>query len=388
MSHPTATSTSTSDRTAAALQSSLPVAAGAPGFAPPRSPADVADRFRARMTGWLSDLERTAARAVRLEQDPEVYHQLRVLVRRLRAGLRLMREVSPDRKRTATLVAIDSELRGLAAAAGPIRDADVLARHLDGDGTDDPEAGPKSALAAFGRLPDTEGSTIAGGPESGLARSASDAASGPALAAARDLLRCDLAARRSAALPRLVRTIEAIRRAGVTGRTAASLDGLVLSPASAPAFAGLLHARLVRIVDSVGRAERTGDPEAFHSARIQVKRLRYGLELALDAKSGLPVIDGLARLQQLLGSAHDHQVWSERCRTLRRHLTRRGHDVLPRRGLADLLCWEASAARACQRRSVQHWDALVEGGYTEQVIGSLSHLAAADPAAIEAREAR
>src|SRR6202158_2797757 len=64
----------------------------------------------------------TAEHANALAGDVEAIHRLRVATRRLRAGLRMLREVAPGGEAQSTA----DELAWLCGAIGAVRDLDVL----------------------------------------------------------------------------------------------------------------------------------------------------------------------------------------------------------------------------------------------------------------------
>jgi CHAD domain-containing protein len=57
------------------------------------------------------------------------------------------------------------------------------------------------------------------------------------------------------------------------------------------------------------RADLSGTPEDLHRLRIESKRLRYAMELAVDLLPGLtPPLKDLARMQSTLGRLHDIDI--------------------------------------------------------------------------------
>jgi CHAD domain-containing protein len=80
-------------------------------------------------------------------------------------------------------------------------------------------------------------------------------------------------------------------------------------------------ARRTRVVrEAVGQAGGLYNPEALHRVRIAVKKMRYAVEVALDAaRSGHEAeLRVLKRVQVVLGSMHDAQMLLARVRDLER----------------------------------------------------------------------
>lgn len=81
--------------------------------------------------------------------------------------------------------------------------------------------------------------------------------------------------------------------------------------------------RAVHLKDAMNEAGAMYLPERLHSVRIAIKKLRYGLELSVEA-AGLkdtPDLRGLRRCQELLGRLRDFQMLIERVRQTQACLT-------------------------------------------------------------------
>ncbi len=194
----------------------------------------------------------------------EGVHQLRVVMRRLRATLALFEAALP--RRTAQM--LDRQLAELGRAVGPVRDLDVLA----------------VAVAKRGRKID---STLE-----------------PAVATIVRHVRD----RRAAAHALLVSTLDAPRTRQTTSRLAA----LATQRGHDATPCGIVAAGLVRpLVNDIRRAGRKVDADpssgALHRLRIRAKQLRYALE-TLDGLGG-DATRRLARrltdLQHVLGDQRD-----------------------------------------------------------------------------------
>jgi CHAD domain-containing protein len=97
------------------------------------------------------------------------------------------------------------------------------------------------------------------------------------------------------------------------GRRLASVAA-ALQASDNPRWRDVLSARLLkrarRLAQAVGDAGQMYLPERLHQVRISAKKLRYGLELAADAKIGgaAGLLRPIKRIQDLLGRLHDLQV--------------------------------------------------------------------------------
>ena len=217
------------------------------------------------------------SRGVRLGEDPECLHRMRVASRRLRSALTLFEPLFEGKGTRRWR----REVGGLARTLGDGRDLDVQTQYLE------------TFIAGCGDR------ALRPGPE-------------------RLLLR--LRQRR-----------EALQRTVV-----ASLDSFFDGPtpsAMAEAFRGLLERDLLcgapeeghlgdraaealfpllaRLLSFAGSARCPEDVEGLHSMRIAAKRLRYAVEIFLPhlGEGGESLLDEARSLQGLLGRIHDDDVW-------------------------------------------------------------------------------
>jgi CHAD domain-containing protein len=209
---------------------------------------------------------------VRLGEDPEALHQLRVATRRSRALLRAARGlVAPEWAEP-----LRAELAWLGGLLGPVRDLDVLLEHLD-----------------------SEAASLEGDDARAFRR-----------------LRARLADERREAR-------EALLEAMGSGRYFRLLDTLA-GAANAPAgelttplseIAGKAFARLQKAVK--GLPPRPADDE-LHRVRIKTKRARYAAELAAPelGKGGARLVDRAKVVQDVIGEHQDACVAEDRLRAL------------------------------------------------------------------------
>ncbi|MFN9679200.1 MAG: CHAD domain-containing protein [Betaproteobacteria bacterium] len=234
------------------------------------------------------------AHGLRRRDEPEFVHQARVALRRMRSALRLLA------RDTTVPAALISELRWLASALGPARDADVLVTST-----------LPAVLAALTAPPSAAQSAAAS-----AAWSAPPSA--PPSAEKAGAVRSLLAAARR---PR-VRGRRLARAAVGSGRCALlALDLLAWTRSPhderertlrqlAPRRLASAHRRLLR----AGRFFAALPPAEQHAVRILGKRLRYALDLfapALPAPAAAAAANYgavLAQLQEELGALNDAAV--------------------------------------------------------------------------------
>ncbi|MFN8547283.1 MAG: CHAD domain-containing protein [Candidatus Eisenbacteria bacterium] len=219
--------------------------------------------------------ERLRAREAptRLGEEPEALHQMRVAVRRLRAGLSFFREVLPEASERHR-----ARLRALGRALGPVRDLDVLSQEM-------------ARAASAARKCGVEEAT-------GL-----------------EALRVVLERRRAEARARLVRRLDApghardLERLTSFLRRGAPRRGIPIRPAreELPTWIGRRRRRLRRLLGSL---EADGPTAALHEARIAAKKLRYALEFSqpLYEPESARYVRRLVDLQDLLGTVQDLAV--------------------------------------------------------------------------------
>jgi CHAD domain-containing protein len=209
---------------------------------------------------------------VKLGDDPEDVHDLRVAVRRLRALLRSAASTLPAEWTTP----LRSELKWLGTEVlGPLRDLDVLLAHL------------REATAALGADAD-----------------AADAALAP------------LAAEHTAARELVLATLVGDRYLELLIQLDRSVDNPPVVADAAPAAIAAAEFRKLRRRMSAVDADATD--EELHSLRIRGKKARYAAELAEPAV-GRPAkrfVASAKQLQDVLGEHQDALVAEERLRGL------------------------------------------------------------------------
>jgi CHAD domain-containing protein len=239
--------------------------------ATPSADARAIDRVRARIEEQYLELLRHDP-GVRVGDDPEDLHDLRVAARRLRALLRaadalLVPEWSGP---------LRDELKWLGGELGPARDLDVLLEHLRADAA---ELGDDEVAfgAVFERLERERGD-------------------------ARKRLEKAL---KSARYRALLEALDAASRAPHARQLDAPLDEL----------AGAEFKQLARAVKALG-----DDPtdEALHRVRIKGKRARYAAELAepVVGKRARRVVSRAKSFQDVVGEHQDAVVAEQRLRAL------------------------------------------------------------------------
>jgi CHAD domain-containing protein len=209
---------------------------------------------------------------VRLGEDPEALHQLRVATRRSRALLRAARGlVSPEWAEP-----LRAELAWLGGLLGPVRDLDVLLEHLD-----------------------TEAATLEGDDARAFRRLRSR------LVSERESARAALLEAMSD--ERYFRLLDALERADQAPDTASTVS---LPEIAAKAFGKLRKA-------AKALPKHPSDDE-LHRVRIETKRARYAAELGEPAlkKAGTRFVTRAKVLQDVIGDHQDAVVAEERIREL------------------------------------------------------------------------
>jgi CHAD domain-containing protein len=233
-----------------------------------------------------------ALQHARRSQDVEAVHDLRVASRRLRAFGVTFRELIPDKTRRR----LEKKLKRVARAVGPLRDLDV-----------------QLELVA-GRL---------GALSSELDR------------AALEHLLEHLELRRTQGMRRAERRLEAVELDAISrllNRAArAVIDGLSERDAEAYALS-LLEELLADATEQVPPADSPEDPEKLHRLRIDIKELRYALELfePLLGASFEALHARAVALQEVLGAYHDLVTLAEVVGERSAELRRRKRDALAR----------------------------------------------------------
>jgi len=200
----------------------------------------------------------------RLGTDPENLHQFRVASRRLRAFLRVARQLLD----TTWAASLGTQLGELGRAGGPVRDLDVLLEQLQRELQSlDP-----------GELPAAQ-SLIA------------------ALGSERDRLQRELLV--ALAEPAYLRLLD---------RLALPIQASPQPPRTS--LRKLAARELRRLVGDVQKLGGSPDEEALHALRIKVKRVRYAVELGGEPTRPRTerVIGAAKTLQDLLGEHRDTVV--------------------------------------------------------------------------------
>jgi len=280
-------------------------------------PTILPDLLEGRLEALLKQLA-----AVRDEDDPESVHALRVATRHLRVALD---SAAPFLGAKAHKRQV-RDVRALAAAAGRVRDADVMLDSLRARAIQEAEVERAGIEALIDAL----------SVQRATARDELD----PVLDRWMDEDEGDSAA---AVFRRALTAIKARRKLGtraLTGRVAAEA----------------IEAALARF-EKRGRQFAAGDavPDAAHRLRIATKRLRYSVELfaSLLPTEADERLRELQDLQALLGTMHDHDV------------------------LTDLLAWERAQALERQLHQLER-AVFTEGSREERLAAVREGLSSSD----------
>ncbi|MGI8606817.1 MAG: CHAD domain-containing protein [Gaiellaceae bacterium] len=236
----------------------------------PAAPADDAAALRAMLARQHEQILANDP-GVRLGDDPEAVHRLRVATRRLRAVLRaaaplLEREWSES---------LREELAWLADALGPVRDLDVFERYL---------------RAEIVRLEPTDE------------------------AAAAELVK-RLAGERETARTAMLGELESERYFDLLGVLDGAIPPVLATGPSLEAIAGREFAKLRK---TILRSGPDPSDEKLHRIRIKGKRARYAAELAEPrvGKRSRRFVQAAKRFQDVVGEHQDAVVAEERIRAL------------------------------------------------------------------------
>lgn len=241
-----------------------------------RTRATLFKRRLDRFTRMLRGLEKGDARSL---------HRARVESRRLRELLPTL-----QLKNTATTRKLTRRLRKITARLGAVRELDVLLLQID------------KLRVSHGR------------------RSGAVGRVGVAVARERDEARKRLLERLPLdALRRLTRKLETVAEELTASEQSRSTS-------AERSWRWVVDARVARRASRLAAAlENAGAvyvPERLHAARIAVKKLRYGAELATDITGdSVAALRVLKRGQDVLGRMHDIQVLIERVRQVQASLT-------------------------------------------------------------------
>jgi triphosphatase len=198
---------------------------------------------------------------VRLGEDPEELHDMRVAIRRLRAALKLYSGVLPKRSER-----YERDLRWVAGALGEVRDLDVHLQRLSEESSRNGEV-PEEEVVAL------------------------------------------LREQRVQARRRMLQALDSNRYEGLVATFAGTLRrGRSPSPTSpiletAPE---LLRDRYKKVRKSADRLSEDSPPERFHDLRKKGKRLRYALE-PLQEIYGKPAKKMVKLLKKVQDDLGDHQ---------------------------------------------------------------------------------
>jgi CHAD domain-containing protein len=308
--------------------------------------------------GLLGHLEamRLEIAGVRLSEDPECIHRMRVASRRLRAGLSLFEDALGKPARAWRRAS-----RGITRALGEARDLDVQLERVDERRAAWRGGRERAGLERLGlRLRQARGRVQAG------------------VRAALDELESS-------------RLLGDVAHALQQVRVRAELAG-VSAPGPCPAGHRRARAVVGRLTEELLAHEAfVRDPaavEPLHELRIAAKRLRYTLEAfgpvyagALDAP-----VAAAKKIQSLLGDLHDCDVWiaflpvfreAERQRHLEFHGHARGFaGLLP--GLERLLEDRREERSALYRRFLEVWDRQREARIWPDLVAMLAERASAE----------
>jgi CHAD domain-containing protein len=269
----------------------------------PKSPFD---GLKARLRGQL-DAILAHDPAVRLGNDPEALHDMRVAVRRTRALLRAGRSLFGGDTQMLEL-----ELKWLAGLLGEVRDLDVLLAHLRGE-TSSLDPADRSAA---GRLLHA------------------------------------LERRRTRARRSLLKALDSTRYASLLDRFEETLASL--EPSGANVSLDALAARqLKRLRRAVKALDGEPTDEQLHDLRKRGKRARYAHELSGEAE----VVERAKAFQDVLGEHQDSVVAEERLRGL-------AVDAPPEQALAAGRLVERERARRAAARASwrRRWKQLDRAG--------------------------
>lgn len=213
---------------------------------------------------------------VRLAEDIECIHRMRVASRRLRAALPLFRDCYPEKKWSA----FSTQIRQITRSLGAARDTDVQIDKL------------KQALSSL--------------PEKRFA---------PGIR--RLILR--LSQRRAKLQTKVNRTLERLTKSGIVDEMLSAFETIASSTAETPPISALFYRRSYEAISRCLEAflcyeTHLFDPlrvEELHAMRIAAKHLRYTMEIFApsypdELKTPLQII---RKTQEALGLIHDCDVW-------------------------------------------------------------------------------
>ena len=245
-----------------------------PDGAPDTSALQVAHtQLRAQLSAWIQHEP-----GVRLGQDPEELHQLRVAVRRIEATLGLFKhQLSPR------LLHARRGAKGVLRTLGAVRDFDIQLAELE---------------RYCAKLPQSE-------------------------RAAAEPLRARLEQERGRARTRMIRALdsEATRHWLESLGVASADSSAAREPTAAPAALVMperVRRRFKKLKKEVRRLGSKSTMEEYHAVRRRAKQLRYALECgaALFGKPAEEMLKALRRLQDGLGAQQDAYMAKNRLAAL------------------------------------------------------------------------
>lgn len=224
---------------------------------------------------------------VRLGEDPEEVHDMRVASRRLRAAIKLFSEALPGRSGW-----LEGELRWIAGELGGVRDLDVELAELrawtEGERSDSGDT-------------DSLGALISAVEEQ-----------------RKEARKKMLEALDSGRYGRLKDSFSDMLRRGSAGSGEKGSKAGTPITRAAPALLSRRYKKFRRVADRVGSGKEDAPVEAYHELRKKGKSLRYALEFHREIYGSAvkDVIRPLKSLQDSLGRHQDAVVASEQLRSL------------------------------------------------------------------------
>ena len=117
--------------------------------------------------------------------------------------------------------------------------------------------------------------------------------------------------------------------------------------------------RVAPVKEAIEEAGTAYSPAQLHAVRIALKKLRYGVELALDVSAAPsdPDLAVLKRVQAILGGMHDREILMDRVRQVQGLKSADG--LALRRNLDDLLGDLETSCRRLHAKYVRERDGLL-----------------------------
>jgi triphosphatase len=231
---------------------------------------------------------------VRLGDDLDEVHLMRVATRRLRAAMNLFKDVLPERVAT-----LRDELGQVAAALGAVRDLDVQIERVNGWIAGEAPDAAAGAVAAQGTQPAALKKVVAL-----LVEQRADAH--------RQLVEAMDSRRYEQFIADFAKLLRRPPATPAAVKQAASTKALDVMP-------GLIKQRYRKVIKLGSQLGPDSSPADYHSVRIEGKRLRYSLEFVskLYAKPAKKMMARAVDLQDTLGLFQDAQVAMGRLQAMR-----------------------------------------------------------------------